>query len=91
MLITGIKRWTLLPCCPRNKLFDSTMLTGLQKRFGEDVFEVVEKEGGKLATFKVEGGRKKDLLLDKKVCRCEMRKEHCCPTVIRAELARIII
>lgn len=41
--------------------------TGVRERFGDDIFEVVERDGGKLMHFKAEGGKKIDVVFDKKV------------------------
>ncbi len=42
-------------------------LPGMTRRFGEDVFEKMQKDGGKLVAFKVEGGKKKEMYFDREV------------------------
>ena len=32
------------------------------------MFEKMEKDGGKLVTFTVEGGKKKEMMFDREVC-----------------------
>lgn len=40
----------------------------MKRRFGEDVFKKVDKEGGKMVGFTVEGGVKKEAFLDREAC-----------------------
>lgn len=39
----------------------------MTRRFGDDVFEKMEEDGGKLVSFTVEGGKKKEMMFDKEV------------------------